>query len=87
MLTTSANPSGYGKAVTLTDTVSGNATLGAPTGTVSFADTTSGNHVISGCSAVHPGHRLDHLDRHLQLHPAGHERHRGRLQRGGHFQW
>ena len=50
-LTSSLNPAGYQKPVTLTDTVSGTAFLGAPTGTVTFTDTTGGGHTVI-CSAV-----------------------------------
>ena len=50
----SANPSGYGKAVTLTATVDGNAALEVPGGTVTFTDTTSGSTVICADVAVAP---------------------------------
>ena len=50
LLTTSANPSAYDTAVTLTDTVTGDA---SPTGLVTFTDTTGGGDaVISGCGSV-----------------------------------
>ena len=49
-LTTSISPQSYLQPVTLTATVTGNSTLGSPTGTVTFTDTTSGSTVI--CSAA-----------------------------------
>ena len=45
-LTSSLNPSGYNKAVTLTATVAGNAAPGVPGGTVTFTDTTGGGSTV-----------------------------------------
>ena len=50
-LTSSLNPSGYGKAVTLTATVTGNAALGSPDGAVTFTDTTGGESTVI-CASV-----------------------------------